>query len=146
MPSRGPYPSDVSDEDGAFVAPYVTLLPLDAGQRRHALRWLVCTGAQWRLLPNDFPLWDAVYQRTQRWLAAGYFEAMVDDLRALRLAAARAPWPTAADRDSHTLRSTPESGHRAGYDGAKREKGSKLHMAADTLGHLLAAHVTPATA
>ncbi len=48
--------------------------------------------------------------------------------------------------DSRTLRSSPESGERAGYDGAKRKKGSKLHMAVDTLGHLLALHVTPADA
>ena len=48
--------------------------------------------------------------------------------------------------DSKTLRSTPESGARAGYDGAKRKKGSKLHMAVDTLGNVLAAHVTPASA
>jgi transposase len=47
--------------------------------------------------------------------------------------------------DSRTLRSTPENGARAGYHGAKRKMGSKLHMAVDTLGHLLAAHVTPAT-
>src|ERR1700675_3814594 len=33
---------------------------------------------------------------------------------------------------------------RAGCDGAKRKKGSKVHMAVDTLGHLLALHVTPA--
>ncbi|WP_414653845.1 transposase [Hymenobacter sp.] len=46
--------------------------------------------------------------------------------------------------DSRTLQSTPESGHRAGYDGAKRRKGSKAHVAVDTLGHLLAAAVTPA--
>ena len=47
--------------------------------------------------------------------------------------------------DSRTLRSTSESGHRAGYDGAKRKKGSKVHAAVDTLGHLLALRVTPAT-
>jgi transposase len=46
--------------------------------------------------------------------------------------------------DSRTLRSTPESSHRAGYDGAKRKKGSKVHAAVDTFGHLLALHVTPA--
>ena len=46
--------------------------------------------------------------------------------------------------DSRTLQSTPESGARAGYDGAKRRKGSKVHAAVDTLGHLLALHVTPA--
>ena len=64
----------------------------------------------------------------------------------LRLAAGRKPQPSAAILDSRTLRSTPESGERAGYDGAKRKKGSKLHLAVDTLGHLLALHVTPASA
>src|SRR4051812_44974967 len=70
---------------------------------------------------------------------------MVHDLRVLlRDFAGRKKRPTAAILDSRTLQSTPESGHRAGYDGAKRRKGSKLHLAVDTLGHLLAAHVTPA--
>ena len=56
----------------------------------------------------------------------------------------RAAEPSAAILDSRTLRSSPDSGTRGGYDGAKRKKGSKLHMAVDTLGHLLALHVTPA--
>jgi hypothetical protein len=55
-----------------------------------------------------------------------------------------APNPIAAILDSRTLHSSPESGHRAGYDGARRKKGSKVHVAVDTLGHLLALHVTPA--
>jgi transposase len=46
--------------------------------------------------------------------------------------------------DSRTIRSTPGSGARAGFDGAKKRKGSKVHIAVDTLGHLLALHVTPA--
>ena len=54
------------------------------------------------------------------------------------------PEPTAAVFDSRTMQSTPESGGRAGYDGYKRRKGSKVHAAVDTLGHLLALHVTPA--
>ncbi len=63
----------------------------------------------------------------------------------MRLASGRAPNPTAAILElSRTLRSWPESGHRTGYDGAKRKKGSKVHAAVDTLGHLLALHVTPA--
>ena len=78
---------------------------------------------------------------------AGCFAALAHDLRGLlRMAAGRPAEPSAAILDSRTLRSTPESGHRAGYDGAKRKKGSKLHLAVDTLGHLLALHVTPATA
>jgi transposase len=52
--------------------------------------------------------------------------------------------PTAVVVDSRTLQSTPESGPRAGYDGAKRRKGSKVHIAVDTLAHLLALTVTPA--
>jgi transposase len=149
---RKPYPTDVSDEEWAFVAPYLALVRPDAGQRRHelrevfnALRWLVRAGAPWRLLPHDFPPWEIVYQQAQRWLDAGCFEAIAHDLRALlRTAAGRAPQPTAAILDSRTLRSTPESGGRAGYDGAKRTKGSKTHAAVDTLGHLLALHLTPA--
>jgi transposase len=124
----------------------------DAPQRRHdrrevfnALRWIVRTGAQWRLLPTNFPPWPAVYQQTQRWLAAGCFDAMVHDLRAiLRWAEGRADDPTATILDGRTVQSTPESGARAGYDGHKRRKGSKVHAAVDTLGHLLALHVTPA--
>jgi transposase len=130
------------------------LLPLDAGQRQHdlrevfnALRWLVRAGAPWRMIPHDLPPWPAVYQQTQRWLAAGSFEAIVHDLRELlRLAAGRAAQPTAAILDSRTLQSTPERGARAGYDGHKRKKGSKTQLAVDTLGHLLALQVTPANA
>lgn len=151
---RKPYPSDVSDEEWALVAPYLTLLPEEAGQREHSLRevfnglrYVVKTGAPWRWMPNDLPPWAAVYQQAQRWLAAGCFEALAEDLRAvLRLAAGRKAEPSAAILDSRTLRSSPESGPRAGYDGAKRKKGSKLHLAVDTLGHLLALHVTPANA
>jgi transposase len=86
-----------------------------------------------------------VYQQAQRWLAAGCFEALAHDLRAvLRQAAGRSAEPSAAILDSRTLRSSPESGERAAYDGAKRKKGSKLHLAVDTLGHVLALQVTPA--
>ena len=52
--------------------------------------------------------------------------------------------PTAVAIDSRTVQSTPESGARAGYDGAKRRKGSKVPIAVDTLGHLMALQVTPA--
>ena len=156
---RKPYPSDVSDEEWAFVAPYLTLCRADARQRRHdlrevfnALRWMVRTGTQWRYMPNHFPPWAAVHQQTQRWIAAGVFEAMVHDLRVvLRLAdveaksgAGRGPHPSAVVLDGTVLQSTPESGPRAGYSGAKRKQGSKLHLAVDTVGHLLALRVTPA--
>ncbi len=149
---RKAYPSDVSDDEWAFVAPYLTLMTEEAPQRDHrlrevfnGLRWIVRAGAPWRMMPNDLPPWYTVYQQTQRWIAAGVFEAMVHDLRAvLRLAKGRNEQPSAAIFDSRTLQSTPESGERAGYDGHKRKKGSKTHIAVDTLGHLLALYVTPA--
>jgi len=104
-------------------------------------------------MPHDLPPWatehareGAVYQQAQRWLACRCFEVLANDLRAvLRLALGRAEEPGAAILDSRTLRSSPESGTRGGYDGAKRKKGSKLHLAVDTLGNLLALHVTPAS-
>jgi transposase len=146
------YPSDVSDEEWAFCAPYLTLMSELAPQRKHslraifnALRWLVRAGCSWRLMPHEFPPWPAVQQQTQRWVRAGSFEAMAHDLRLLlRVAAQREGAPSAAILDSRTLQSTPESGARAGFDGHKKRKGSKVHAAVDTLGHLLALKVTPA--
>ena len=134
------------------MAPYLTLCREDAKQREYSLRavfnavrWLVRSGAHWRMMPNDLPPWPVVYQQTQRWIRAGCFEIMVEDLRSLlREFAGRKPQPSAMVLDSRTLRSTPESGARAGYDGAKRRKGSKVHAAVDPLGHLLALHVSAA--
>src|SRR5687768_13817117 len=127
--SHPPYPSDVSDDEWTFVAPYLTLMTEDAPQREHDLRavcngvrWLVRTGSPWRYLPHDLPPWHTVYQQTQRWIKAGVFEAIVADLRVLiRLGEGKSAEPTAAIIDSRTLQETPESGARAGYDGHKKK-------------------------
>src|SRR5829696_7712705 len=108
--TRPRYPSDVTDEEWAFVLPYVTLCREDAPQRTHdlrevfnAVRWMIKTGAPWRYMPPHFPPWAACYQQTQRWIKAGVFEAMVHDLRTLlRLAEGRAPAPTAVIIDGRT--------------------------------------------
>lgn len=149
---RKSYPSDVSDDEWAFVAPYLTLMKEDAPQREYplrevfnALRYIVRSGESWRMMPHDLPPWYTVYQQSQRWIAAGVFEAMVDDLRLLlRLAAGRAEDPSAVIMDGRVMQSSPESGARAGFDGRKKRKGSKVHMVVDTLGLLLTLHVTPA--
>jgi transposase len=124
----------------------------DAPQREHplrelfnALRYVVKTGCQWRFLPHDFPPWTAVYQQARRWVQAGVFEAVAHDLRMMvRLLEGRAEQPSAIILDARTLQSTPESGRRAGYDGAKKKNGTKVHAAVDTLGNLLALAVTAA--
>jgi transposase len=149
---RKGYPSDVSDEEWALCVPYLTLMKEDAPQRQHSLRglfnglrWFIRAGCPWRMMPNDLPPWTAVQQQTQRWLRAGCFENMAGDLRLLlRLHAGRNAAPSAVVLDSRTLQSTPESGARAGFDGHKKRKGSKVHAAVDTLGHLLAVKVTAA--
>jgi transposase len=149
---RKAYGSDVSDAEWTFLLPYVSLMREDAPQREYplrelfnALRYMVKTGVTWRYLPNDFPPWTAVYQQARRWLDRGVFEQIAHDLRMIgRALAERAPDPSAVIFDARTLQSTPESGGRAGFDGHKKKNGSKIHVAVDTLGHLLALHVSPA--
>jgi len=149
--TRRPYPSDVSDEEWAFIAPYLSLLPQTAAPRRHdlrevfnALRWMVRAGAPWRMLPVHFPPWEAVYQQTRRWMAARFstpasmtsacsyvWRRGGNHSRAWRLAtAARCarPWRVAS----------------AGVDGHKQVRGSKVHAVVDSMGTLLALAVTPA--
>lgn len=90
MTAGKPYPTNVTDEEWSFAAPYLTLMNEDAPQRRYelremfnALRWMARAGASWRMLPTNFPPWELVYQQTQRWLNAGCFEAMASDLRSV---------------------------------------------------------------
>ena len=138
--NRTGYPTDVSEDEWAFVAPYLTLMEQSAPQRdydlRHvfnALRWIMRAGSPWRLMPNDFPPWETVYQQTQRWIKWGCFEAIVHDLRVLlREASGKKAQPSVVIFDGRTLQSSVESGARAGFDGNKRRKGSKVHMAIDT--------------
>jgi transposase len=150
--ARKAYPTDVTDEEWAFLSVYLTLMREDAPQREYplrelfnGLRYVVKTGCQWRMLPHDLPSWTAVYQQSRRWLQAGVFNDIIHDFRiAVRILEDRNPQPSAAIIDARTLQSTPESGSRAGFDGNKKKNGSKIHIAVDTLGNLLTLIVTPA--
>ncbi|SDY95711.1 transposase, partial [Hymenobacter psychrophilus] len=103
MAQRSSYPSDVTDDEWTFVAPYLALVCEDAPQRQHALRavfnalrYLVKTGCGWRYLPHDLPPWPAVYQQWARWRDNRCFEHMMADLRELaRVLAGREAEPTA---------------------------------------------------
>ena len=136
-----------------MVAPYLTLMTEAAPQREHSLRavlkgvrWIVRTGAAGRRLPPALPPWEAVYQRSPRWLKARVFAAIGEDLGVvLCIGQGREGQPSAAILDSRPLQSSSESGQRAGSEGAKRRRGSKVHIAVDTLGQLVALRVTAAT-
>jgi transposase len=150
--TRKSYPSDVSDAEWEFLVPFLTLMREDAPQREYsmrdlfnAMRYVVRTGCQWRYLPHDFPPWTAVYQQARRWMQAGIFETITHELRVIvRMIEDRESQPSGVIFDGRTMQSTPESGARAGFDGHKKKKGSKIHAAVDTLGNLLALTVTPA--
>lgn len=133
MSSR--YPSDVSDEEWAFVAPYLALVTPEARQRKHDLRATFDAERSFgsagssgpappgATSPPASPHGPPPRQQTQRWIKAGVFEAMAHDLRVLlRGVCGRKAHPSAAIFDGTTLTSTPESGGRAGYDGAKRRR------------------------
>ncbi len=147
---RKPYPSDVSDDEWQLLLPYLLLMREDAPQRIYdlqeifnAIRSVAKTGCQWRFLPNDFPSWTAVYQQDRRWMDAGVFAQITQDLRVLlRFFEGRNEQSSAVVFDGRTLQSSPESGARAGTDGAKKKKGSQIHIAVDTLGHLLGLKAT----
>jgi transposase len=150
--TRPSYPTDVSDEEWAFIKPFLTLIREDSRQRDYDLReiyngvrYVLRTGCSWRMVPHDLPPWWAVYQQYRRWVDAGCFEELLAISRELlRTRAGRDAQPSAAVMDSRTLRSPPESGGRAGYDGAKKTNGSKVHLATDTMGNPLALDVSPA--
>ena len=134
------------------MLPYLLLSREDGAHREHDLRavfngvrYIARTGNQWRFMPHDLSSVVCDLSADAALDAAGCFERLVEDTRILlREFAGRKGQPTAACIDSRTLQSTPESGARAGYDDAKRRNGSKVHIAVDTLGHLLALSVTPA--
>lgn len=100
---------------------------------RHWRIWSV-SGLPGAICPKNFP----------RWLKACSFEAVDDVLRELfRISEGHHAQPSVIIVDARTLQSTPESGNRAEYDGLKRERGSKTHIAVDTLSRLLTMVTTP---
>ena len=123
--SRKGCPSDVTDEPWEFLGPLLTLMTGDAPQRKHplrevfgAVRYVVRRGRPRRMLPHDFPPREAVCQQARRRRRAGAFEQIAHELRILEQTLKDRPeQPAAAVLDGRTLRSTPESGSRASYDG-----------------------------
>lgn len=153
------YPSDLTDAQWALLEPraraaMVELTRTPGRPMVHDLRamldavaYVTRYGIEWRALPVDFPPYDAVYAFFQRWSARGLPLRLIDGLRErIRVAAGRAPLPTAGSIDSQSIKAadTVGAGSR-GFDGGKKINGRKRHIAVDTLGLLLAVIVTPAS-
>jgi transposase len=112
-----------------------------------AIGYVTRYGIEWRALPVDFPPWSAVYAFFCRWSARGMPQALADRLRGrIRIAAGRAELPTAAVIDAQSVKAAETVGAVcSGYDGGKKIKGQKRHIAVDTLGLLLCVIITAAS-
>ncbi len=110
----------------------------------NAILYLVKTGAQWRLLPKNFPPWQTVYHHFRQWTRNGLLARLNHRLRArVRQAVGKHRQPTAASLDSQTVRASAHGG-QVGYDAAKKTKGRKRFLLVDTLGLLLDVTLEPA--
>jgi putative transposase len=109
----------------------------------NAIRYMVRSGCEWRMLPVHFLPWQTVYWWFRRFVRLFLFR-MIHDVALMidRERVGRAE-PSAAILDSQTVK-VPAAGGSRGYDGAKKTVGRKRHVAVDTEGRLLMVNLTPA--
>ena len=139
------YPSDLSDEEWALLAPFFQRPDPRGNPGKYANRAIVNAmlyvtkgGIQWRMMPTDFPPWDTVYDHFRRLNKRGVWEQALDTLNAChRQGQGRTPEPSYAIIDSQSVKTQYASNER-GIDGGKKVKGRKRPIATDILGNLLA--------
>jgi transposase len=148
-----PYPSDLTDEQWALIAPMVAVRPGGRppihSRRRivDAILYVNRTGCSWRQLPHDFPPWDTVYWYFKTWNETGVTDRIHDALRAaVRDADGRDPMASAGIVDAQSVNGADTVGSATrGYDAGKKVNGRKRHVVTDTLGLLVVVLVTAAS-
>lgn len=144
------YPSDLTDEEWSAIEP-VLPRPAKRGRKRstdlrevvNAIRYMVRSGCEWRMLPIHFPPWQTVYWWFRRFVRLLLFRT-IHDLAVMidRERAGRAASPSAGVIDSQSVKA-PAAKQR-GYDAGKKITGRKRHIAVDTDGRLLMVNLTTA--
>lgn len=104
----------------------------------NALMYQLRTGCQWDMIPEGFPPKSTVNGYFNAWKRDGTLDEINRALREnIRLKEGRNRMPSASIIDSQTTKTASVS-ESTGYDGAKKTKGRKRHIAVDVLGLLLA--------
>lgn len=108
----------------------------------NATFYVLRSGCQWRMLPNDFPRWPTVYHYFREWRIDGTWERINRAIRErLRVRLKRDPQPSAGIADSQSIKTSGVGGEQRGYDGGKKIDGRKRHLLVDTEGFVLKAKV-----
>jgi transposase len=144
---RKPYPTDLSDEEWKYIEPHMPPPKGHGRPRIHSLReilnatfYVLRSGCQWRMLPNDFPRWPTVYHYFRKWRIDGTWESINRAIRErLRVRLKRDPQPSAGIVDSQSIKTSGVGGEQRGYDGGKKIDGRKRHLLVDTEGFVLKA-------
>ena len=153
--SRKRYPSDLTDEQWAIVAPMIPPAKhsrqggrprkVDMREVLNTLLYLNRSGCQWGMLPHDLLPKSTVYDYFAQWRDDGTWAKLVKALRErTRVAAGCEPTPSTACIESQSVKTTEMGGPERGDDGGKKSNGRKRHLLVDTLGLLLAVLMTSA--
>jgi putative transposase len=128
------YPSDISDEEWAIIAPYIP--PEKPGGRPrttnmreviNAIWYVLRTGCQWRMIPHEFPPWPTVWRYFRTWREAGIWEQMHSSLREhMRRSLGREPTPSAVVIDSQSVKTSAKGGNMVTTAGRKSTDGSDI--------------------